>query len=159
MRSSVFCGTTKMTPSKPRSVSPCWTESARPPITETITTSAVVPSTIPTSVRAERSLWARISASEVRTASVTYTLLVPQGFDGIEARGADGGVEAEEDPHRHREEEADQHVQRGHHHRLLDEGAHGGGEADAEAEAQKAAHHPHHNALHHELGQDVETGR
>src|SRR3990172_6233886 len=159
MRSAVSVGTTNITPSKPRSERPFSTASAAPPMTDTMTTSAVVPSTMPTSVRAERSLWARISASEVRTASVMYTLLVPQGFDGIEARGADGGVEAEEDPHRHREEEADQHVQRGHHHRLLDEGAHGGGGADAEAEAQKAAHDRHHDALHHELGQDVETGR
>ena len=49
--------TTNMTPSKPRSESPFWTATAAPPITETITTSEVVPRMIPTSVRIERSLW------------------------------------------------------------------------------------------------------
>src|SRR3990172_3806334 len=159
MRSSVFCGTTKMTPSKPRSVSPCWTESARPPITETITTSAVVPSTMPTSVRPERSLCARISAREVRTASVTYTLLVPQGFDRVEAGGADRGVEAEEDSPRHGERQAEQHDLRRQHHRLLDHPAHRGGEAHPEPEPEQAAEDRDNDALHQELRHDVEPRR
>jgi hypothetical protein len=46
-------------------------------MTDTITTRAVVPSTIPTRVRAERSLWLQISAAEVRAASpmCTYSYL------------------------------------------------------------------------------------
>src|SRR5512134_1382165 len=159
MRSSAFCGTTKITPSKPRSVRPCWTASARPPITETITTSAVVPSTMPTSVRPERSLCARISASEVRTASVTYTLLVPQGLDRVEAGGADRGVEAEEDPHPHGERQAERHDLRRQHHRLLDHPAHRRGEADAEAEPDQAPEDRDHDALHQELRHDVEARR
>src|SRR5512134_3315115 len=110
MRSVAARGTAKTTPSKPRSSSPFWTASARPPMTDTITTSAVVPRTMPTRVRVERSLWLQISAAEVRAASPICTLLVPQGFDGVEAGGADGRIEPEEDPDRHREGEAEHHV-------------------------------------------------
>src|SRR5512139_3221450 len=144
MRSVAARGTANTTPSKPRSSSPFCTASARPPMTDTITTRAVVPSTIPTRVRAERSLWLQISAAEVRTDSPICTLLVPQGFDGVEAGGPDRGVEAEEDPDRHREHEAEEHVLGGHHHRLLDEVAHRLGEPDAEAEAEETADDRHH---------------
>src|SRR5512141_2054164 len=107
MRSVAVRGMANTTPSKPRSSRPFCTASARPPITDTITTNAVVPSTMPTRVRAERSLWLQISAAEVRAASPICTLLVPQGFDGVEPRGADRRVEAEEYADRHREREAE----------------------------------------------------
>src|SRR5512143_3552151 len=158
MRSVAARGTANTTPSKPRSSRPFCTASARPPMTETMTTRAVVPRTIPTRVRAERSLWLQISAAEVRAASPICTLLVPQGFDGVEAGGADRGVEPEEDPDRHREDEAEEHVLGSHDHRLLDEAAHRVGEADPEAEAAEAAHDRHHHALDEELGEDVEPG-
>src|SRR5512135_3217109 len=126
-------------------------------MTETITTRAVVPSTIPTRVSVERSLWLQISAAEVRAASPICTLLVPQGLDGVEAGGPDRRVEAEEDADRHREHEAEDHVLGGHDHRLLDEAAHRVGEADPEAEAEEAARDRHHDALDEELGEDVEA--
>src|SRR3989304_3115920 len=158
MRPAFSVGTRNITPAKPRAARPFSTASAAPPMTDTMTTSAVVPSTMPTSVRAERSLWARISASEVRTASVTYTLLVPQGFDRVQARRADRGVEAEEDAHAHRERQAEQHDLRRQHHRLLDHPAHRGGEADAEAEPDEAAEDRDDDALDQELRHDVEAG-
>src|SRR5512143_2242189 len=152
MRSVAARGTANTTPSKPRSSRPFCTASARPPMTDTITTSAVVPSTMPTRVSVERSLWLQISAAEVRAASPICTLLVPQGLDGVEAGGPDRGVEAEEDPDRDREDEADDHVLDGHDHRLLDEVAHRVGEADAQAEAEQPARDRHHHALDEELG-------
>src|SRR5262245_35691364 len=121
MRSVAGRAVTNITPSKPRSVSPFCTATAAPPMTETMTTRAVVPSTIPSRVSIERSLWLRISATEVRTDSETFTLLVPQGLDGVQPRRLDGRVEPEEDADEDREAEAEGHDGWGQHHRLLDE--------------------------------------
>ena len=72
-----------MTPSKPRSLRPFCTATAAPPITDTMTTSAVVPSTIPARVRIERSLWPRISATEVRTDSVRFIYSYRRAWMGL----------------------------------------------------------------------------
>ena len=61
-----------MTPSKPRSSNPVCTAWAAPPMTETMTTSEVVPRMMPTRVSSERSLWLRISLAEVRTDSPRF---------------------------------------------------------------------------------------
>ncbi len=97
-----------------------------------------MPKTIPTRVRAERSLWLQISAAEVPAASPISTLLVPRSLDGVEAGGADRGVEPEEDLDRHREDEAEEHILGRHHHRLLDEAADRVREADSEPETEEA---------------------
>src|SRR5262245_66637055 len=89
-----------------------------------MTTSEVVPSTMPTSVSIERSLWAAISPIDVRIDSRTFTLLVPQGFDGVEPGRLHRGVEAENDPHHDREGGAGEHHPRRQHHRTREEAAH-----------------------------------
>src|SRR5262245_9795539 len=99
-----------------------------------MTTSEVVPSTMPTSVSIERSLWAAISPIEVRIDSRTFTLLVPQGFDRVEPGRLHRGVEAEHDPDHDREGAAGEHHPRRQQQRLLDEDAH---------DASKAAPHGH----------------
>src|SRR5262245_43709209 len=98
-----------------------------------MTTSDVVPRMIPARVSSDRSLWLRISASDVRIDSkkaITRAMpsLVPQGLDGVEPGRLDGGVEAEEDPDDHREGEAEGDHRRGEHDGLLDQAAHPGGE-------------------------------
>src|SRR5262249_59800784 len=127
-RSVLARAVTKSTPSKPRSDRPFWTAIARPPITDTMTTSEVVPSTMPTSVSIDRSLWAVISPIEVRIDSRTFTLLVPQGFDRVQPGRLHRGVEAEHDPHHDREGEAGEHDPRRPLHRLVGEASYQPGE-------------------------------
>src|SRR5688572_6308812 len=128
-------------------------------MTDTITTRAVVPSTIPVRVNAERSLWLRISEPEVRIASPTFIgSLVAEGFDRVEARRLHRGIEAEDDADTNGEQKAGQHDLGRDDDRLLDELAHGLGEGDPETKPEHAAEQGDHDALHEELRHDVEAG-
>src|ERR1700687_6441796 len=86
----------------------------KPATIDTIAMTVATPTTIPRMVSPARSLCARTARSAKRTfsakprrkapAGAATRLLVPKGFDRIEARGLHGGVEGEADADRERDE-------------------------------------------------------
>src|SRR3712207_5776810 len=84
--------------------------SLTPRTTEDIATTTKTPTATPMIVRPARTLLARRASSAIRTPSRTVStrapnlivaLLLPQGFDRIEAGGAARGIDARHDPDDH----------------------------------------------------------
>src|ERR1700693_1422534 len=89
-------------------------------------------------------------------ASAERRLLVPQGFDRVEARGLHGGIEAEEDADRERDHEADQdRPERGLGRERVEGLLDGGRDGDADADADRAAEKRQSRRLGQELQHDV----
>src|SRR6202162_2501756 len=83
-------------------------------------------------------------------------VLVPQGFDRVEARGLHGGIEAEEDADRERDHEADQdRPERGLGRERVEGLLDGGRDGDADADADRAAEKRQSRRLGQELQHDV----
>src|ERR1700682_3489368 len=138
----------------------------KPVTIDTIAMTVATPTTIPRMVSPARSLWARTARNAKRTfspkprrkapAGAATRLLVPKGFDRIEARGLHGGIEAEEDPDRERDEKSDDHRPRGRLRRQsiecpLDEG----GDRDSEDHPDRTAQDRQRRGLRQKLEDDV----
>src|SRR5438552_6698097 len=106
----------------------------KPVTIETIAITVATPTTIPRTVRNARSLWVRTARKAKRVFSpnprrkrpksflipsfrdltpfgdqTPTALLVPERFDRIEAGRLHRRIQSEEDPHGHRDEQADEH--------------------------------------------------
>lgn len=81
-------------------------------------------------------------------------LLIPQTVDGIEAGGAEGRIEAEEDADKAAEAKGDDHGNRRDIDRPLIQIAHNVGASHTEDNAEDASHRGEHRCLREELEQN-----
>src|SRR5437870_847520 len=93
------------------------TLSLNPWIIDTIAMTVMTPTTIPVTVRAERSLWSRIAPSAKRTFSLvprtlTAVSLAPERLDGGQVRRADRRRDAGDEPHARGHAETDKDEER-----------------------------------------------
>src|ERR1041385_5864942 len=175
---------TAITPSMPRSSTPCHTAASTPSSTESTTTSASVPKITPMSVKKERRGWPLTSSRLVRidspmtmsfpwlrdlavsgsrgTARPRYSetsLLRSQCLDRIQPRRPDGRIHPE---HQSRPRGEDQRVdqrRRRDDGRLLDQRGDGDGEQPPHEQAEEAAEDGDEDRLGQELEEDLRRRR
>src|SRR5262249_9790284 len=155
-RSVGLRGETAITPSMPRSSTPCHTAASTPSSTESTTTSASVPRITPMSVKKERSGWPFTSSRLVRIDSpMTMSLFRPQRFDWIEPRRANGRIHPEHQSCPRCEDQRVDQRRRRDDRRLLDQRGDTHREQPSHKQAEEAAEDGDENRLGEELEEDL----